>query len=228
MTLLLLPFFMLPSPTVPLFLPLYYINKTLESLELERCTQVQNMLVKYSQLVETIIRPTEQVTSSPPSLFTPHPAPSPLTYMYHPSQSSSLYSLSHHHQPLFTSLPHQPSLFTHLPNITLAFTRSPPHHHPSRSLCLHVLTSLPSLLTLHPLPQHHPSLFTHFPNITSRSSLTSPLALHSLPQHHSSLFTHFPNITPHSSLTSPTSPLTLHIHVHCTLYHSPLPRRVRT
>lgn len=39
---------------------MYRCCQTLESLELERCTQVQNMLVKYSQLVETIIRPTEQ------------------------------------------------------------------------------------------------------------------------------------------------------------------------
>jgi hypothetical protein len=39
---------------------MYRCCQTLEAMELERCQQVQLMLVKYSQLVETVIRPTEQ------------------------------------------------------------------------------------------------------------------------------------------------------------------------
>ena len=47
-------------PSLPPSLP-PLSGQTLEDLELERCQQVQLMLVKYSQLVETVIRPTEQV-----------------------------------------------------------------------------------------------------------------------------------------------------------------------
>ena len=56
----------------------------MEYLELERVKQSQNMLVKYSQLVETIIRPTEQVrSSSPASRPCPMP-PRPLLCVPHP------------------------------------------------------------------------------------------------------------------------------------------------
>ena len=38
-----------------------FISQTMESLELERVKQVQSILSKYCQLVETIVRPTEEV-----------------------------------------------------------------------------------------------------------------------------------------------------------------------